>query len=104
MTLSSTARPAISSALQEPTAFRRLMVFAGLYYLWDAGSLFGYGSTIAFHNFESIRLINSWLADDDARISARCLRLMLTLCIAEVRPPALKGGDLNPKSEREREM
>jgi hypothetical protein len=74
----------VSTILQEPTAFRILLMFAGLHYMWNAGALFDYDSTIIFHKVESMRIVKSWLDETTSRTAGMCVRLILTLCVAEV--------------------
>jgi hypothetical protein len=73
----------ISSTLQEPTAFRILLIYAGLHYTWNAGALFSYDATVLFHKVESMRIVNEWLADSIARTAGKCARTIATLCLTE---------------------
>jgi hypothetical protein len=68
-----------------------------MHYMWNAGALLDYDSTIAFHNCESIRIVNSWLGDTAARTTGIFVRLMVTLCVAEVSAVGLD----KPSSSRE---
>jgi hypothetical protein len=61
-----------------------LLLFGGQYYMWDAGMLYDYKDTVAFHNMASIRIVNECLADSSSRTSNICTRLMMTLCLTEV--------------------
>lgn len=74
----------IGRSAQDAVAFRSLLIIAAMHYTWGNGSFAGFTSTFLFHRGESIRLVNRWLEDHFFMSSLSCMKLVATLCIAEV--------------------
>lgn len=61
-----------------------MLIIAGVHFTWNVGSLQSFGPTVVFHIMESTKLINNWLSDTNTRFSDHCMRLIATVCLAEV--------------------
>ena len=61
------------------------MIFAGLHYAGAHGGMHSLTTSYLHHKVQCIQRVNGWIADENARVTAPCLRLIGTLCISEVR-------------------
>jgi hypothetical protein len=61
-----------------------MLLVAATHYSWNFGDLQCYESTFYLHKVETIRMVNQWLQDPNAKGVTCCAKQIATLCLVEV--------------------
>ncbi|KAH8890060.1 hypothetical protein GQ53DRAFT_688840 [Thozetella sp. PMI_491] len=73
----------LAQAALDQHSLRNALVIAGMHYAWNTGSLKAHSPAFFHHKVETIRAVNSWLADCGPKDVNSCTRLICTLSFIE---------------------
>jgi hypothetical protein len=68
----------------DPTALRSTLILAAIHYTWNMGQLATFEQTYIATKIEAIRAVNDWIRSNKETAFVNAVRLVATLCLAEV--------------------
>jgi len=70
----------------DPSVCHIMVLLAAVHSTESLDALGDFKVAFLDHKVQIIKMVNAWLADPEQKYSAKCIRVVSTLCLIEVRP------------------